>query len=260
MRKIFNLKRKTNFKLVLPSSFITVGPSNCDYTSLTEATLNSPEGSHFVVYADTYDGIIYLKKNYDFTFIGRSVLKQSSNDYLFYFLEPDDWDGETPVNHYFYFSGTTPFLDPYDWSKWFKNPLDDSAFGGTFSLYGLYLERYMRVEQSGTNAPVAYDYNFYTEFPYYCNFNLNKLYTTPLYSRVSTGLFRIQMVPNGIPTSFKAYIVNAMPVSTSDRNLLWKQGWDNMVLDLEVRDGSGTLVDGFKANIQVKAPLYIEFA
>ena len=86
MRKISNLLSSTNSKLIIPSQTVTVGPTNCDYSSLEEATLNSAEGSCFLIYSGTYDGIIYMKKNYDFTFLGRSILKQSADEYLFKFF------------------------------------------------------------------------------------------------------------------------------------------------------------------------------
>ena len=77
---------------------------------------------------------------------------------------------------------------------------------------------------------------------------------------MSAGNYNIQIMPGGIQTSYKDYIVSLITVYNSDRNIIWGQQSDNFILDLQVRDGSGTLVDGFKAQIFVKCPLSIECA
>jgi hypothetical protein len=63
-----------------PSSVYTVGPDNCDYTSLVDALAKGKEGDTFIVYSGIHDGKFNLRKNQSIHCIGKVNLKQSAND------------------------------------------------------------------------------------------------------------------------------------------------------------------------------------
>ena len=131
-----------------PSAVYTVGPDNCDYTSLVTALENGKEGDTFIVYGGIHDGKLNLRKNQSIHCIGKVTLKQSANDYLFYFRQPSDYDAGNPGLYEVHWSGSLPFVQFYSDSRWVSF---ENNFLATIDMSGFYLHHIFNFSQQDTD-------------------------------------------------------------------------------------------------------------
>ena len=181
MRRPFVLDKKT---LKKPSGTFTVGPDNCDFTSLVEALENGTEGDMFIVFGGIHDGKLNLRKDQSIHCIGKVTLKQSSNDFLFYLRQPSDYDAANPGLYEVNWSGSLPFVQFYSDSKWISF---ENNFLATVDMSGLYLHHVFNFSQQDTDPLIL---NSITS-----NLIADSAWFAP--ENVDTGLYSVKIFAEG---------------------------------------------------------------
>lgn len=254
------MKKLSNFFQInslfnLPSNVITVGKDNCNFSSLSEALLNSKENDSFLIFPGDYEGPFSLKHNQSFTFIGHSSLNMSSNDYLFTFNSPPEVEPESRFNFRCYFNGDMPFINPYSSYKLFKNPLNnDKIFFGTVNLVGLTFFRSFQITQSGTNNPILL--NAYSDIIPFTNYSKWPA-SNPV--RDSAGIYFINagLDSQGFRLINHSYSINNF--GDPFRKVVWQGNSDMFVFDINVYDIAGNLTDNFSINVDLIVRPYLAF-
>ena len=141
-------------KLNKPSRTFTVGPDSCDFTSLVDALQNGAEGDMFIVFGGIHDGKLNLRKDQSIHCIGKVTLRQTANDYLFYFRQPSDYDAGNPGLYEVNWSGSLPslqFSTGGTGSRWISY---ENNFLAAIDMSSLYLQHKIHFTQAGSDYPV----------------------------------------------------------------------------------------------------------
>ena len=235
-----------NKRLNKPSSVYTVGQDNGDYTSLVAALENGNEGDTFIVFGGTHDGKLNIRKNQSIHCIGKVILKQSANDYLFYLRQPSDYDAENPALYEVNWSGSLPFVQFYSNSKWISL---ENNFLATINMSGFYLHHLINFSQQDTDAPTILSVD--------SNLIVNASWYNPLY--IDTGSYDITIFSNSsslIPPVNRQYF--KFTSSMLNRIVCSERITDNYKLDVNSLDLSGNAVNVCTGFLECRIPFYFE--
>ncbi len=242
MRRHFLSERN---KLNKPSRTFTVGPDNCDYTSLVDALANGAEGDMFIVFGGIHDGKLNLRKDQSIHCIGKVTLKQSANDYLFYFRQPSDYDAGNPGFYEVNWSGSLPFVQFYSNSKWISL---ENNFLATIDMSGFYLQHFIRFQQQNTDSP--------TILSVVSNLIVDNNWFLPTY--VDVGAYDLTVFSNiGLTPPVNKQYCNLIG-SYQNRILSSERSIEAYNIDINVVDLSGNSVDGCAGFIECRIPFYFE--
>ncbi len=234
-----------NARLNKPSNFITVGEDNCDYTSLVTALENGSEGDTFIVFGGTHNGKLNLCKNQSIHCIGKVILKQTANDYLFYLHLPSDYNDSNPSLYEVFWSGSLPFLQFYSNTKWISL---ENNFLATIDLRGLYLHHTISFSSSGT-GPLVLD-----------SVTSNLLVSSSWFSpdHADTGLYNIKiftdqgLAPVDNKPFLSIYSITANRILICDRNI------ESYYVNINSLDFTGANAETCSGSIECKVPFYFE--
>ncbi|MEJ2616296.1 MAG: hypothetical protein P8Z35_15165 [Ignavibacteriaceae bacterium] len=243
MRRPFVLEKKTLNK---PSRTFTVGSDNCDFTSLVDALENGVEGDMFIVYGGIHDGKLNLRKDQSIHCIGKVILKQSANDFLFYLRQPSDYDAGNPGLYEVNWSGSLPYVQFYSNSKWISL---ENNFLATIDMSGFYLHHLINFSQQNTDAPTILSVN--------SNLIVSTSWYNPLY--IDTGSYDITIFSNSsslIPPISRQYY----KITSSFRNriICSERITDDYKLDINSLDLSGNAVNACAGFLECRIPFYFE--
>ena len=228
-----------------PSAVYTVGPDNCDYTSLVDALENGKEGDTFIVYGGIHDGKLNLRKDQSIHCIGKVTLKQSANDYLFYLRQPSDYDAENPGLYEVHWSGSLPFVQFYSDSKWVSF---ENNFLATIDMSSLYLHHIFNFSQQDTDP---FTLNSVTS-----NLICDNSWFEPEF--VDTGLFGLKIFAEGsnVPPSNKQFV--SLQSSSISRLLVYDRDTDAYYLDINSLDFTGNSVNTCSGFLECRIPFYFD--
>jgi hypothetical protein len=236
------LEKKT---LKKPSRTFTVGPDNCDFTSLADALENGAEGNMFIVFGGIHDGKLNLRKDQSIHCIGKVTLKQSSNDFLFYLRQPSDYDAGNPGLYEVNWSGSLPFVQFYSDAKWVSF---ENNFLATIDMSGFYLHHVINFSQQNTDPVVL---NSATS-----NLIADSLWFQPVFG--DTGLYTLKIFAQGtnVPPIIKQLII--LQSIASDRILIYDRDIEAYYMNINSLDFSGNPANTCSGFLECKIPFYLE--
>ncbi len=242
---IRRLRQDVIKKLNKPSSVYTVGYDNCDFTSLVEALENGIEGDMFIVFGGVHDGKLHLRKDQSIHCLGKVTLKQSANDFLFYFRQPSDYDAGNPGLYEVNWSGSLPFVQFYSDSKWVSF---ENNFLATVDMSGLYLHHIFNFSQQNTDPLIL---NSITS-----NLIADSSWFSP--ENVDTGLYSVKIFAEGsnVPPANKQFV--SLQSGSISRILVYDRDTDAFYLDINSLDFTGNSANTCSGFLECRIPFYFE--
>ena len=228
-----------------PSAVYTVGHDNCDYTSLVTALENGNEGDTFIVFGGIHDGKLNLRKDQSIHCIGKVTLKQSVNDYLFYFRQPSDYDAGNPGLYEVHWSGSLLFVQFYSDSRWVSF---ENNFLATIDMSSLYLHHIFAFSQQDTDPFILDSVT--------SNLICDSSWFEPEF--VDTGLngLKIFAEVNYAPPVNIQFI--SIQSSTTNRILIYDRDAEAYYVNINSFDFSGNLANTISGYMECKVPFYFE--
>ncbi|MEJ2617633.1 MAG: hypothetical protein P8Z35_21945 [Ignavibacteriaceae bacterium] len=228
-----------------PSAVYTIGPDYCDYTSLGTALENSNECDTFIVFGGTHDGKLNLRKDQSIHCIGKVTLKQSANDYLFYFRQPSDYDAGNPSLYEVHWSGSLPFVQFYSDSRWvyFEND-----FLATIDMSSFYLHHIFNFSQQDTNP---FTINSVTS-----NLIVDSSWFDPEFLDTGINGLKIFAEVNYVPPASKQFL--SIQSSATNRILIYTRDVEAYYVNINSFDFSGNLANTISGFMECKVLFYFE--
>ena len=242
MRRPFVLEKKTLNK---PSMTFTVGPDNCDFTSLVDALENGSEGDMFIVFGGIHDGKLNFRKDQSIHCIGKVTLMQSANDYHFYFRQPSDYYAGNPGLYEVHWSGSLPFLHFYSDAKWISF---ENNFLATIDMSGLYLHHVFNFSQQNTD-PLLLD-------SVTSNLIADSSWFQPVFG--DTGLYTLKIFAQGtnVPPINKQFLI--LQSITSNRILIYDREIEAYYMNINSLDFTGNPANTCSGFLECRIPFYFE--
>jgi hypothetical protein len=234
-----------NARLNKPSNIYTVGQDKCDYTSLVTALENGAEGDTFIVFGGTHNGKLNLRKNQSIHCIGKVILKQTANDYLFFLHLPSDYNASNPSLYEIFWSGSLPFLQFYSNTKWISL---ENNFLATIDMKELYLHHLISFSSSGAGPLVL---NSITS-----NLVVSSSWFTPEHS--DTGLYNFQIFTDqGLAPKVDKQILLLQCIS-ANRILICDHELESFYANINSFDFNAAPAETCAGSIECKIPFYFE--
>jgi hypothetical protein len=242
MRRHFLLD-KDNLKK--PARTFTIGSDNCDYMSLVDALEHGVEGDMFIVFGGVHDGKLHLRKNQSIHCIGKVTLKQSADDYLFYFRQPSDYDAGNPGIFEVHWTGSLPLVQFYADSKWVAFEND---FLATVDMSGLFLHHVFNFSQQNTDPLIL---NSITS-----NLIADSAWFAPVF--VDTGLYGVKIFSEGdnVPPLSKQFV--SLQSGSINRVLAYDRDTDAFYLDINSLGPDGNSANTCSGFLECRIPFYFE--